>query len=95
MIKYLLKTTEEYRLANVEDVKEFHKELREDAENQGYELSSYGYSHKDVKVKGEVVDSYEIVKAVKIFSDQKDPVYYLDNLITYDGVKKDDADEEN
>lgn len=70
--KYLLKTTEEYRLNSREEVEDFHDELLEDAADQNYTLTSFSYVKKDVKVKGEIVESYFVVKAVKTFQSDKE-----------------------
>ena len=73
MIKYVLKSTIEYRLESVEDVKEFEKELRNQAINNGYVLSAYGYTKKETKAQGEIVDEYFVVKATLLFNVAKEP----------------------
>lgn len=70
--KYLLKTTEEYRLNSREEVENFHDELLKDAADQSYTLTSFSYVKKDVKVKGEIVESYFVVKAIKTFQSDKE-----------------------
>ena len=83
MIKFLLKTTEEYRLETLEDVKSFHEQLKNDEIEQGYHLASFSWTEKDVKEQGEVVDSYYIVKAKKLFQEAKNAMVVL-NKIDYD-----------
>ena len=71
--KFLLKTTEEYWLTDLDTVKSFHKELQQDAIDQDYQLTSFAYTEKPIKEGKEVVDSYFIVKVVKVFDDAKEP----------------------
>lgn len=71
--KFLLKTTEEYWLSDLVTVESFHKELQQDAINQGYQLTAFAYTEKPIKEGKEVVDSYFIVKATKVFDDAKEP----------------------
>lgn len=73
MKKFLLKTTEEYWLATLADVEAFHKELQADAINQEYQLTGFAYTEKPIKEGKEVVDTYFIVKATKVFDDTKEP----------------------
>lgn len=80
MIKYLLKTTEEYRLETLEDVKALQEEFKT---NPQYILSSYSWVEKPIKESGEVVDCFYQVKAVKVFQEIKDPVR-LTHDVTYD-----------
>lgn len=71
--KFLLKTTEEYWLSDLVTVESFHKELQQDAFDQGYQLTAFSYTEKPIKEGKEVVDSYFIVKATKVFDDAKEP----------------------
>ena len=71
--KFLLKTTEEYWLSDLVAVESFHKELQQDAIDQGYQLTAFAYTEKPIKEGKEVVDSYFIVKATKVFDDAKEP----------------------
>lgn len=71
--KFLLKTTEEYWLSDLVTVESFHKELQQDAINQGYQLTAFAYTEKPIKEGKEAVDSYFIVKATKVFDDAKEP----------------------
>ena len=71
--KFLLKTTEEYWLSDLVTVESFHKELQQDAIDQCYQLTSFAYTEKPIKEGKEVVDSYFIVKVVKVFDDAKEP----------------------
>ena len=71
--KFLLKTTEEYWLSDLITVESFHKELQQDAIDQGYQLTAFAYTEKPIKEGKEVVGSYFIVKATKVFDDAKEP----------------------
>lgn len=71
--KFLLKTTEEYWLSDLITVESFHKELQQDAIDQGYQLTAFAYTEKPIKEEKEVVGSYFIVKATKVFDDAKEP----------------------
>ena len=71
--KFLLRTTEEYWLSDLVTVESFHKELQQDAIDQGYQLTAFAYTEKPIKEGKEVVDSYFIVKATKVFDDAKEP----------------------
>lgn len=73
VLKFLLKTTEEYWLSDLVTVESFHKELQQDAIDQGYQLTAFAYTEKPIKEGKEVVDSYFIVKATKVFDDAKEP----------------------
>lgn len=84
MVKYLIKTTEEYWIPDLDSVESFHKRLQEDGEEQGYQLAAFGYTEKPVKEGKEVIDSYFIVKATKLFDDAKEPTEAPLNTITYD-----------
>lgn len=73
VFKFLLKTTEEYWLSDITTVGSFHRELQADAIQQGYQLTGFAYTEKPIKEGKEVVDSYFIVKATKVFDDAKEP----------------------
>lgn len=73
MIHYLIKTTEEYWLPDLESVLAFHKALQEDGELQGYQIASFAYTEKPIKEGKEIVDSYFITKVAKVFDDAKEP----------------------
>lgn len=67
---YLIKTTETYRCNSEKEA----QELIEDAKKAGeYELSKYSNTTKEIKVKGEVEDIYQLVVLTKTFTDAKDP----------------------
>jgi hypothetical protein len=81
MIRYLLKTTEEYRLETLDEVVSFRKWLYQDGSSQGYDINSFGYVEKAIKEKGEYIDSYYVVKVQKKFDDEKDPVNFNNGVV--------------
>lgn len=92
---FIIKTTEEFWLADRDSVNRFHKELLSDAVLQGYQLASFAYTEKPVKESGEIVDSYFIVKATKVFDDAKEPEKAPLDSITYTHKSVDAPSEEN
>lgn len=76
MIRYLLKTNEEYRLESLDDVVNFRTWLYRDATDQNYGINSFGYVEKPIKEGKEVVGSYFVVKVQKYFDDEKDPMIF-------------------
>lgn len=82
-IKYLLKTTEVYRLETMGDVEDFHKWLQEDADKQGYQLVGFSWKEKKQSVKGEIIDEWYVVSATKMFENEKEPDLPL-RKISYD-----------
>ena len=67
---YTLKTTNTYRVPTVEDA----LRLREHLESTCLgELTSFKYATKYIKVKGEVVEEYQVVTATITVDNEKDP----------------------
>ena len=54
---YLLSCTDVYRVPTVADVEALHEELSSDA---NFQLTAFSYKTKYVKVKGEIVDEYQV-----------------------------------
>lgn len=69
-MKYLISSTDVYRINTVEEVEAFHEELIND---NHFTLASFGYKTKQIKQKGDVIDEYQLVTAKKVFNDEKDP----------------------
>ena len=67
---YNLKTTNVYRVPTVEDALRLRKWL--ERESIG-ELTSFSYKTKQIKVKGEVVEEYQLVTATITIDNEKDP----------------------
>lgn len=69
-MRYLLETTENYRVSNEDEA----KQLIEDAKSSNqYMLKKYTTQYKERKQKGEVVDAWYKVTLVKGFTDEKEP----------------------
>ena len=82
-MKYLLKTTNVYRVATVNEA----LKLREDLEASEYgELTSFTYTTKYIKVKGEVIEEYQIVKATMEFNAEKEPESTVDVSYGFGGT---------
>ena len=73
MIKWLIKSQNEFRLETMTDVEEFHKEMQKKAADEGYTLSSFSWTKREKKQGGEIVDEWYIVKVAFIFNDAKEP----------------------
>ena len=69
-MKNLIKVTETYRVDTVDEVKSLHEEFQND---NTYTLTSYSYTTKYEKEKGEIVGEYQVVTAKKEFDDVKAP----------------------
>lgn len=69
-MKYLISTTDTYRVDTVEEVEQLHEELKND---KYFTLSSFSYKTKFVKAKGEIIDEYQLVTAKKEITDEKEP----------------------
>ena len=75
MVKYLLNDVTTYRVATIEDVEALHEELLAD---ESFDLTAFSYTTKYIKVKGEIVEEYQVVKAKKVFNNEKEPESYID-----------------
>lgn len=70
MSKYLIQTTEVYRADSEIEAQEIIGAAKAAAE---YTLTKYSNEKKEVKAKGEVIDTYHKVTLAKTFTDIKDP----------------------
>ena len=70
MAKFLINDVTTYRVGTVEEVEALHEELLAD---NTFELTAFSYTTKYIKVKGEVVEEYQVVKAKKVFNNEKEP----------------------
>lgn len=80
MIKYLIKTTNEYRVETKEDADTLHKQLEEEATNNGWTLSGWAETYKTRKSQGEIVEEWYICKSTIIFNDPKEPKNELQSI---------------
>lgn len=69
-MKYLLKAVDTYRVPTIADVEALHEQLLDDPT---FDLIAFSYKTKQIKVKGEVIEEYQVVTATKIFTNEKDP----------------------
>ena len=70
MSKYLITTTEIYRVDDEIEVQNLIEEAKHDPM---YNLVKYNREYKQKKTKGEVVDDWYKVTLIKNFGDEKDP----------------------
>ena len=77
-MKYLLTTTEVYRVESENEAKKMIEEAKED---NHFILKKYTSEYKEKKQKGEVIDTYWKVSLVKTFTDEKDP--QLRTIVSY------------
>lgn len=78
-MKYLLETTENYRVDSEENAKELIEKAKAD---NHYILKKYNVQYKERKMKGEVVDTWYKVTLTKMFTDEKEPEGTIE--ITYE-----------
>ena len=70
MAKYLITTTETYRVDSEQEV----EAILEDAKNDSnYTLVKYSSQYKERKTQGEVVDYWYRLTLTKAFTDEKEP----------------------
>lgn len=70
MEEYLINSTLTYRVPTVNDALNLRKKL--EAISVG-ELTTFSYKTKQIKIKGEVVEEYQVVKATIAFTSEKEP----------------------
>ena len=75
MAKYLINDVTTYRVSTVKDVEKLHDELLADPT---FELTAFSYTTKYIKIKGEIVEEYQVVKAKKVFNEEKTPNSLID-----------------
>lgn len=74
MLRYILETTEKYRLEDLRDVDAFKQWLYQDGGKQGYDINSFGYVEKAEKEGKELIGYYYVVTVKKKFNDEKEPM---------------------
>lgn len=75
MEKYLINNVLTFRVPTVDDA----LALREELTRNGYgELVNFSYTTKYIKVKGEIVEEYQVVKAKIEFTSEKDPAHKVE-----------------
>ena len=73
-MKYLISTTETYRLGSEEEVKNFLEELKKD---RTFIIKKYSSVKKELKQKGEVVDEWIRFTVTKEFNSEKEPTEHF------------------
>ena len=67
---YTLKSTNVYRVPTVEDALRLREHLERTCHG---ELNSFKYTTKYIKVKGEIVEEYQVVTATISIDNEKEP----------------------
>lgn len=80
-MRYLISTTETYRVDSETEVEALIAEAKSAA---GYELAKYTREYKEKKSKGEVIDSWYRVTLMKRFTDEKEPDHMVE--ISYEQI---------
>lgn len=70
MSKYLISTTEVYRVDSEAEAKELIEQAKVAPE---YSLAKYTSEYKERKQKGDIIDEYYKVTLVKRFNNEKEP----------------------
>lgn len=78
-MKYLVNTTEVFRVGTIEEVEALQEEVKTDGR---YDLASFSYKYKCTKQKGDIIDEWYQVTIKKNFNEEKDPCTTVD--ITYE-----------
>ena len=74
-MKYLISTTDVYRVPTVAEVEQLHEELINDTH---FTLNAFSYKTKQIKQKGEIIDEYQLVTAKKLKKKKKEPGTNID-----------------
>jgi ribosomal protein L19E len=74
MDKYLIKSTNVYRVPTVEDALKLRDELQN---TENGELTNFSYTTKYIKAKGEIIEEYQLVKTCIEFTSEKDPELHI------------------
>lgn len=74
MAKYLIETTETYRVDTEQEAEQL---INESKASNYYELDKYVRQQKELKQKGEVVDSWFRVTLKKKFTSEKEPNFQI------------------
>lgn len=82
MSKYLVSTCEVYRVATEAEAKAAIEEAKAD---KTFQLKKYVNEYKEVKAKGEVIDTYYKLTLSKAFNDIKEPDSLIE--VSYDKIE--------
>lgn len=78
---YTLKSTTVYRVPTVEDALHLREHLERTCHG---ELNSFKYTTKYIKVKGEIIDEYQLVTATILIDNEKEPEGVMPVVMTED-----------
>ena len=81
MSRFLVKVVETVRCDTEAEAAAFIQEAKDDVVGT---LVKYTNDYKEVKSKGEIVDSYRLVQTTKVYNDPKEPID-ADTRIGYKG----------
>lgn len=82
-----LSSVDKFRIDTIEEKDTFEDRMREDGIEQGYIIKGFKYAEKNVKEKGEIIETYYIAEIAKEFQDAKEPykefgsIDYKDHLM--------------
>lgn len=63
-----LKVVEEWRCEDKEEAEAFIRAQREEGQRNGYVVLKAGYTHKEKKAKGDIIDEAEVVSITKEYA---------------------------
>ena len=69
-MKHLISCVNTYRVGTVTEALRLREQLEQ---STNYELVKFSYTEKAIKEKGEVVETYQLVKVTLKFNDEKEP----------------------
>lgn len=80
-MKFLLNSVDTYRVETVEEVEHLHEALKNDP---NFTLISFSYKTKEIKEKGDVIGTYQVVSAKKMFTEEKNPEVQVEIIYEVD-----------
>lgn len=80
-----LSSVDKFRIDTIEEKDSFEDAVRQDGIEQGYIVKGFKYTEKNVKEKGDIIDTFYIVEVSKEFQDAKEP-YKEFGAIIYKGA---------
>lgn len=69
-MRYLTKTSDTYRVDTLEEVENLRSEMEE---SNWFDVSSFTYTYKTIKAKGEIIDEYYLCTVKKEITSEKEP----------------------
>lgn len=65
----LVKRTDEYKVDTEKEAQDLIDKTKTEQSSEGFELTNFGSAAKNKKLKGEIIDSWFIVKLTKQFNE--------------------------